>query len=152
MSLDEYKSKRDFGKTSEPAGEIKKSESAPIYVVQKHQATHLHYDLRLEMNGVLKSWAVPKEIPTAKNVKRLAVETEDHPLDYATFEGEIPEGEYGAGTVETWDSGTFTLVESGENKLVVDVFGKRIEGRYCLIRFKPKEGQKNWLLFKINKT
>lgn len=151
MSLEKYRNKRDFSKTDEPVGDVKDHEKGQsVYVVQKHRATHLHYDLRLEMNGVLKSWAIPKEIPTVKNVKRLAVETEDHPLSYANFKGTIPEGEYGAGIVEIWDNGTFSLVELGKNKLIVDIAGKKITGRYCLIRFKPKEDQKNWLIFKIN--
>jgi len=97
--MEEYTCKRKFEKTTEPEGELKIG-SGNIYVIQKHAATHLHYDLRLEMDGVLKSWAIPKEPPTATGVKRLAVQVEDHPVDYANFEGVIPEGEYGAGTVE----------------------------------------------------
>ncbi|MEM4246507.1 MAG: DNA polymerase ligase N-terminal domain-containing protein [Candidatus Bathyarchaeia archaeon] len=151
MSLEEYRRKRDFTKTREPLGEERTGGVGDlVYVVQKHQATRLHYDLRLEMGGVLKSWAVPKEIPTTRNVKRLAVETEDHPIQYAGFEGEIPEGEYGAGTVEIWDNGSYNLVESSENKIVVDIRGKKIRGRYCLIRFRPNESPKNWLLFKLD--
>ena len=150
MSLEEYEKKRDFAKTREPTGKlVERKEVLPIYLVQKHKATHLHYDLRLEMEGVLKSWAVPKEIPTTKDVKRLAVETEDHPLQYASFEGEIPEGQYGAGTVEIWDRGSFTIVESSQNKIVVDIKGKKVKGRYCLIRFKPKVNPKDWLFFRI---
>ncbi len=117
-----------------------------IYVVQKHYASHLHYDLRLEMNGVLKSWAVPKEPPTRKGIKRLAIETEDHPLDYASFEGEIPEGFYGAGKVEIWDSGTYELEERGGEKIVFRINGKKLKGRYCLIKLKGKE--KEWIFFK----
>lgn len=116
-----------------------------IYVIQKHNATHLHYDLRLEMDGVLKSWAVPKGPPTQPGIKRLAVEVEDHPIEYASFEGEIPEGEYGAGTVEIWDKGSYTLLERKETKITVDIHGKKLNGIYLLIRFK---GKKNWLLFK----
>ncbi|WP_455368091.1 DNA polymerase ligase N-terminal domain-containing protein [[Eubacterium] cellulosolvens] len=148
MSLDEYNRKRNFQKTREPSGKMKKGTPKPIYVIQKHEATHLHYDLRLEIDGVLKSWAVPKGIPIEEKVKRLAVQTEDHPLDYAKFEGEIPEGEYGAGIVKIWDNGTFTLVDISDNKLIVDIKGKTIKGCYCLIRFKPKENPQNWLLFK----
>jgi len=103
MSLKKYWKKRNFAKTTEPRGEMKMNGN--IYVIQKHAATHLHYDLRLEMDGVLKSWAIPKEPPIATNIKRLAVQVEDHPIEYANFEGTIPEGEYGAGTVEIWDKG-----------------------------------------------
>lgn len=117
-----------------------------IYVIQKHNATHLHYDLRLEINGVLKSWAIPKTPPTDKGVKRLAVQTEDHSIDYAGFEGIIPEGNYGAGTVEIWDKGTFEIEEHEKDKLVIHINGKKLEGRYCLIRLKGQE--KNWLFFK----
>ncbi len=116
-----------------------------IYVIQKHAATHLHYDLRLEMDGVLKSWAVPKTPPTKSGVRRLAVEVEDHPVEYASFEGTIPEGQYGAGTVEIWDRGTFTLLERKEDKLTVDIHGQKIKGIYYLVRFKDR---KNWLFFK----
>lgn len=116
-----------------------------VYVIQKHAATHLHYDLRLEMDGVLKSWAVPKEPPTSPGVKRLVVQVEDHPLDYAKFEGKIPEGEYGAGKVEIWDKGTYKLVDRKEDKLVVDINGEKLKGTYVLVRFK---GDKNWLFFK----
>ena len=116
-----------------------------IYVIQKHVATHLHYDLRLEMDGVLKSWAVPKEPPATPSVRRLAVQVEDHPLEYADFEGVIPEGEYGAGTVEIWDKGTYRLLERKEDKLVVDIAGNKLKGVYVLLKFK---GEKNWLFFK----
>jgi len=115
------------------------------YVIQKHDATHLHYDLRLEMDGVLKSWAVPKEPPTSPNVKRLAVQVEDHPVEYASFEGTISEGEYGAGTVEIWDRGTYKLIDRKENKLIVEINGAKLSGVYVLVRFKD---EKNWLFFK----
>lgn len=137
--LEEYRKKRDFSKTPEPSG--KKKGKGGIYVVQKHDATRLHYDLRLEMDGVLKSWAIPKG-PDDKE-KRLAVETEDHPIEYADFEGTISEG-YGAGTVEIWDRGTFILIERSENKIIADISGKRLNGFYCLIHMKDK----NWLFFK----
>ena len=117
-----------------------------IYVIQKHNATRLHYDLRLEINDVLKSWAIPKTPPTEKGIRRLALQTEDHSIDYANFEGDIPEGDYGAGSVEIWDKGTFEIEENEKDKLVVHFNGKKLEGRYCLIRFKGQE--KNWLLFK----
>jgi DNA ligase D-like protein (predicted 3'-phosphoesterase) len=116
-----------------------------IYVIQKHAATHLHFDLRLEMDGVLKSWAIPKEPPTSPAVKRLAVQVEDHPVDYASFEGTIPEGEYGAGKVEIWDKGTYKLIDRKEDKLIVEIDGAKLSGVYVLVRFKDK---KNWLFFK----
>jgi DNA ligase D-like protein (predicted 3'-phosphoesterase) len=115
------------------------------YVIQKHAATHLHYDLRLEMDGVLKSWAVPKEPPTSLGVRRLAVQVEDHPVEYANFEGAIPEGEYGAGSVEIWDRGTYKLIDRKEDKLIVEINGNKLRGTYVLVRFKD---QKNWLFFK----
>ncbi len=116
------------------------------YVIQKHDATHLHYDMRLEINGVLKSWAIPKTPPTEKGIKRLAVQTEDHAIEYATFEGIIPEGSYGAGSVEVWDKGTLEIEEREKDKLVIRIYGNKLEGRYCLIRLKGQE--KNWLFFK----
>jgi len=115
------------------------------FVIQKHYATHLHYDFRLEMDGVLKSWAVPKEPPTEPNVKRLAVRVEDHELSYIDFEGTIPEGMYGAGKVEIWDKGTYTLKHRSENKLEFTLNGEKLNGEYALLRFK---GEKNWLFFK----
>ncbi|MDD2777335.1 MAG: DNA polymerase ligase N-terminal domain-containing protein [Methanocellales archaeon] len=117
-----------------------------IYVIQKHDATHLHYDMRLEINGVLKSWAIPKTPPTEKGIKRLAVQTEDHPIEYANFEGIIPEGSYGAGSVEIWDKGTFEIEEREKDKLVIHIYGRKLEGRYCLVQLKGQE--KNWLFFK----
>ncbi len=117
-----------------------------VYVIQKHQATHLHWDLRLEKDGVLKSWAVPKEPPSEKGTKRLAVQVEDHPLDYANFEGAIPEGEYGAGTVEIWDRGTYTAEKWEDETIIVQIDGQRLTGRYCLIKLKRQEN--NWLFFK----
>jgi DNA ligase D-like protein (predicted 3'-phosphoesterase) len=130
--------------SSEPTGEIGMSEEN-IYVVQKHAATHLHYDLRLEMDGVLKSWAIPKEPPTVGGVRRLAVQVEDHAIEYANFEGVIPEGEYGAGKVEIWDKGSYKMISRKEDKLIVDINGNRLKGVYVLLRFKE---QKNWLFFK----
>jgi DNA ligase D-like protein (predicted 3'-phosphoesterase) len=118
------------------------------FVIQKHDATRLHYDFRLEMDGVLKSWAIPKEPPTEPGVKRLAVQVEDHELSYIYFEGIIPEGEYGAGKVEVWDKGTYTLKHRGENKIMFTLHGERLSGDYTLLRFKQ---DKNWLFFK-NKT
>lgn len=147
--LKDYHAKRDFQTTPEPveggAGGGKK------FVIQRHQASHLHYDLRLEMDGVLKSWAVPKGPPVEPSEKRLAIEVEDHPLAYGDFEGTIPEGQYGAGTVEIWDSGTFEPLEEGDpqdqlkaGKLVFALKGKRLNSRFALI--KTSYAPKSWLL------
>ena len=146
MPLEEYNKKRKFGKTKEPEGKAK-STGMNIFVVQEHHASHLHWDLRLEMDGVLKSWAVPKEPPTEPGIKRLAVMTEDHPIDYASFEGEIPKGLYGAGTVKIWDNGTYELKNRTEEKIEFILKGKKLKGGYVLIRFK-RAGPKNWLFFK----
>ena len=143
MNVKKHESKESF-KASEPKDERGENEDG-IYVIQKHAATHLHYDLRLEMDGVLKSWAIPKEPPVESGVRRLAVQVEDHPLAYATFEGTISEGEYGAGTVEIWDKGTYNILDRKEGKLILEINGKKINGSYVLVRFKDK---KNWLFFK----
>ncbi len=119
----------------------------PIFVVQKHQARTLHYDLRLEKDGVLKSWAVPKGVPTEKGVKRLAVEVENHDLEFGNFEGTIPEGEYGAGTVEIWDRGTYEVEEWLPDRIVFRLDGTHLKGRYCLVRFK-RARKREWLLFR----
>jgi DNA ligase D-like protein (predicted 3'-phosphoesterase) len=149
MDLEEYRSKRDFRKTPEPSGDMgPRGGPGRIYVIQKHYASHLHYDLRLEKDGVLKSWALPKGPPDRPDVKRLAVQTEDHPIAYADFEGIIPEGMYGAGKVEIWDRGTYEPIEEGEGKWVFRIMGDRLSGDYCLIRLRPKAGDKNWLFFK----
>ncbi len=116
-----------------------------IFVIQKHAARRLHYDLRLEMDGVLKSWAVPKKPPKTPGIKRLAVQVEDHPIEYANFEGIIPEGHYGAGRVEIWDKGSYVLKERTDNKIVFELNGEKLKGTYALLRFK---GDKNWLFFK----
>ena len=117
-----------------------------IYVIQEHHASHHHYDLRLEMDGVLKSWAIPKEPPKEPGIKRLAVEVEDHPLGYEEFEGIIPEGFYGAGEVKIWDRGEYELLERSEDKILINIRGQKLNGRYCLVRFKGDK--KNWLFFK----
>jgi DNA ligase D-like protein (predicted 3'-phosphoesterase) len=116
-----------------------------IFLVHEHHATHLHWDLRLEMDGVLKSWAVPKEPSTDSTVKRLAVMVEDHLLEYANFEGIIPEGQYGAGTVKIWDKGTYELIEKTDKGFVIKINGRKLKGIYVLFKFKPP---KNWLFFK----
>ena len=118
----------------------------PRFVVHKHDATHLHYDFRLEMDGVLKSWAVPKGIPEEGDAKRLAVAVEDHELDYMDFEGVIEEG-YGAGTVEIWDSGTYEVESRKPHKIVFRLNGTKLKGAYVLVQMKGK-GEKNWLIFR----
>lgn len=128
-----------------------KKEKLPIFVIQKHYASHLHYDFRIEREGVLKSWAVPKEPPAAAGIKRLAVQVEDHPLGYENFEGEIEEGLYGAGTVKIWDKGNYIPKEYSYNKIVIELKGKKLKGDYCLIKLKPNlPKDKNWLFFKKN--
>ena len=142
MALEKYQAKRKFNKTVEPKGKINKK-SLFRFVVQKHQASHLHYDFRLEHEGVLKSWAVPKGVPEQPGIKRLAVEVEDHPVEYINFSGRIPEGEYGAGTVEIWDKGKWQklggILERGSMKF--NLIGKKLNGDYVLVRMKDK---KNW--------
>lgn len=146
-TLKEYRAKRKFNKTSEPKGGISESESRR-FVVQEHHARNLHYDFRLEMEGVLKSWAVPKGVPEIKGVKRLAVQVEDHPVDYINFLGIIPEGEYGAGEVKIWDRGEWKQVEGDLNKgsFKFILQGEKLKGEYALVQLKDK---KNWLIFKI---
>ncbi len=151
MDLEEYIKKRDFKKTTEPSGLLeKKKKKELVYVIQRHDASHLHYDLRIEEDGVLKSWAVPKEPPLKQGVKRLAVQTEDHPLGYEDFEGTIPEGQYGAGQVEIWDKGTYVPMEKTSVKRIFTISGDKLRGEYCLIKLKPKNAEdKNWLFFKM---
>lgn len=146
MPLDEYKKLRDFTRSPEPAGSDKNSEEN-FFVVHEHDASHLHYDLRLSINGVLRSWAVPKEPPEKEGIKRFAFQTEDHPLEYADFEGTIPEGMYGAGTVRIWDRGEFRLEEEKNDRLVFELKGRRLSGRYAMIKTKFK-GNESWLFFK----
>lgn len=113
--------------------------------MQEHHARHLHWDFRLEKDGVLKSWAVPKGVPEKKLVRRLAIQVEDHELDYLGFEGEIAEGEYGAGTVSIWDSGTYDMVSESEKSIVVALSGERLQGKYSLVHLKDSQ----WLLIKL---
>lgn len=162
-NLNQYKKKRDFSKTKEPAGDSKSSDNGePIFVIQKHAASSLHYDLRLEADGVLKSWAVPKGPSTDPSEKRLAIMVEDHPLDYANFEGVIPEGNYGAGNVIVWDRGTYVNLsedkdgepvsfEEAINKGLVEIElkGDKMRGGYALKRMGGEE-KKQWLLIKMN--
>jgi bifunctional non-homologous end joining protein LigD len=144
--LAEYKRKRDPKKTSEPFGGRKRGKE-PIFVVQRHDARRLHYDFRLERNGALASWAVPKGVPLESGQQHLAVHVEDHPLEYAAFEGEIPKGEYGAGTVEIWDRGTYELLEEKKNGgLTVRLHGERLNGTYALVPAKLSGDPKNWLI------
>lgn len=156
--LEEYHKKRDFARTKEPAGskelpENKNKNTMLKFVVQKHDATRLYYDFRLESeDGVLKSWAIPKGISLDPKIKRLAVLTEDHPLDYLLFEGVIPAGNYGAGTVIVWDTGTFIveqeLVYQFKNgRIIFTLFGHKLKGRFSLIKT-SRENQ--WLLIKAN--
>jgi len=153
-NLLEYRKKRKRETTPEPFEEVKPEGdeggrgTAPAYVVQEHHARRLHYDLRLEREGVLKSWAVPKGLPEKPGEKRLAVETEDHPLAYGTFEGEIPKGEYGAGKVIIWDKGSYEPIHWDENTIEVIIKGQKASGRYILTRFK-KAGERQWLLLKV---
>jgi bifunctional non-homologous end joining protein LigD len=162
MALEEYRAKRDFPHTPEPAAHLAKPHRQPIFVVQEHHATRLHYDFRLEAASVLKSWAVPKEPSLDPAQKRLAVHVEDHPLAYATFAGTIPEGHYGAGTVRIWDHGTYdnlladkpvpqTVTEGIDaGRLEVFLHGKKLQGRFALVRMAGRgRGQDNWLLIKM---
>jgi bifunctional non-homologous end joining protein LigD len=146
QKLSEYRKKRDPKKTPEPFTGKRKGKE-PIFVVQRHDARRLHYDFRLERNGALASWAVPKGIPLEPGQQHLAVHVEDHPLGYATFEGEIPKGEYGAGTVEIWDKGTYELLEEKKNGgLTVRLHGERLKGTYALVPAHLNGDEKNWLI------
>ena len=142
-NLGEYQQKRQFSKTPEPKGQVD-NDITSRFVIHRHQARHLHYDFRLEMDGVLKSWAVPKGIPLESGLKRLAVQVEDHPIDYIDFAGQIPEGQYGAGTVEIWDSGEFELIKKGADYLEFTLHGEKLSGNYILVHTDGK----NWLLIK----
>ena len=158
MSLARYRKKRNFATTPEPAGDVGTSEMARLlFVVQKHRASHLHYDFRLEWKGVLLSWAVPKGPSLDPSIKRLAMRTEDHPLEYANFEGVIPEGEYGAGTVMVWDKGTWqpdnSDVDSALRKgdLKFTLHGEKLKGAWVLVGtpgYGSSAGRSSWLLIK----
>lgn len=157
MSLKEYQEKRQFDNTPEPEGSKEDAANKePVFVVQKHEASRLHFDFRLEAGGVLKSWAVPKGPSMNPKDKRLAVEVEDHPLSYANFEGTIPEGNYGAGTVEIWDNGTYTYIEKYRNveeaveQGVVEfkLHGRKLKGVFALVRTDMDNKAGNWLLIK----
>ena len=153
-NLKDYYKKRDFKKTPEPKGDLEKNLLEHLsFVIQRHQARHLHYDLRLERDGVLKSWAIPKSPPFEPGIKRLAVETEDHPIEYQDFEGDIPEGHYGAGKVEIWDKGSYSPIEWGNNLIVFEIRAEKLKGTYCLVKLKSKEEEdRNWLFFKKKNT
>lgn len=163
MGEKEYTAKRDFTKTPEPRGGSRQAGGQPIFVVQKHDATNLHYDFRLEIGGTLKSWSVPKGPSTDPRVKRMAIPTEDHPLEYANFEGTIPKGEYGGGTVMVWDRGTFRNIKVGKDgreiplsesydlgTLEVELEGEKIYGGYALVRMNSGNMKGNWLLIKMD--
>jgi bifunctional non-homologous end joining protein LigD len=161
--LTEYRRKRDFTRTGEPEGGSRKKSSKLAYVIQKHAASRLHFDLRLELDGVMKSWAIPKGPSLDPSVKRLAIHVEDHPIEYNKFEGTIPEGEYGGGTVMVWDQGTYTSdgdeddpeealrkgYQKGDFKFVLH--GKRLKGSWVLVRTRgwgDRSRQGQWLLIK----
>jgi bifunctional non-homologous end joining protein LigD len=147
--LSEYERKRDPKETPEPFGSKRRKAKDPIFVVQRHDARRLHYDFRLEKNGTLLSWAVPKGVPLEPGEQHLAVHVEDHPLEYATFEGEIPKGQYGAGTVEIWDRGTYELLEEKKNGgLTVRLHGKRLEGTWALVPAHLSGDERNWLILR----
>jgi bifunctional non-homologous end joining protein LigD len=157
-ALTEYNRKRDFTRTKEPAGTVPKATGKALhFVVQKHAASHLHYDFRLELDGVMKSWAVPKGPSYDPGVRRLAMEVEDHPISYNTFEGTIPAGEYGGGTVMLWDRGTYEAEDGGgvvslrrgyeQGDLKIVLHGKRLRGAWVLVRMN-RPGRAQWLLIK----
>ena len=170
MSLKEYAKKRDLNISKEPKAKLKKTKSRkrigleqkckgkvkrrkpirlPRFVVQEHHARNLHFDFRLEMNGVLKSWAVPKGIPVTKGIKHLAIQVEDHPLEYAKFQGKIPEGNYGTGTVKIWDKGWYEIKWADNKKIEVILHGKNLKGNYILVKTYFETNGNGWLIFKI---
>ncbi|HEU4721718.1 MAG TPA: DNA polymerase ligase N-terminal domain-containing protein [Gemmatimonadaceae bacterium] len=156
--LAEYNAKRDFSRTDEPAGKVPKARGRTLhFVIQKHAASHLHYDFRLELDGVMKSWAVPKGPSLDPTVRRLAMEVEDHPISYNSFEGTIPKGEYGGGTVMLWDQGVYEAEDGGgaeslrrgyeKGELRIRMHGERLRGGYVLARLR-RPGRPQWLLIK----
>lgn len=169
MSLIKYQKKRNLKKSGEPKGKIKSSRKnlisheqklkgkvtrrKPIrlsrFVVHEHHARNLHWDLRLEVNGVLKSWAVPKQPPRSKGIKRLAIQVENHPIEYAKFQGTIPEGQYGAGEVKIFDKGNYQTIEKTSKKIIFELHGKKLKGKYCLIKTGYGSKKKGWLFFKF---
>jgi len=161
MALEKYKAKRDFSVTAEPKGGKplpRPVKGASRFVIQKHDASRLHYDFRLEMDGVLKSWAVPKGLPWKQGEKHLAVEVEDHPIEYEDFEGIIPEGNYGGGAVMVWDRGTYHVygeeplksLREGRLHLVLD--GKKAKGEWALIRIRSDGAKNQWLILKATSS
>lgn len=160
----DYTKKRDYSKTKEPReSEQKENSKTPIFVIQKHDATNLHYDFRLEIDGTLKSWSVPKGPSTDPKVKRMAIPTEDHPIAYAKFEGTIPKGEYGGGTVMIWDEGTFENIKTDNQGNAIDLIksydmgtvevnlkGHKIKGGYAMIKMTSGKMKGNWLLIKMD--
>jgi bifunctional non-homologous end joining protein LigD len=148
--LDSYRAKRDFDSTPEPAGDAGAPAGAPRFVVQEHHASHLHWDLRLEHDGVLASWAIPRGIPPDPSENRMAVHTEDHPLEYLDFEGEIPPGSYGAGTMRTWDRGTFELHKWEPRKVEVSFHGQRLHGRYGLFSAGRDGDGRDWMIHRMD--
>ena len=159
-TLKTYRGKRDFVRTPEPSGEATLKGKKPIFVIQKHASRRLHYDFRIEVGGVLKSWAVPKGPSTDPRDKRLAMPTEDHPMEYAAFEGVIPQGEYGGGTVMVWDTGTYANIREKDSKeismekcledghVAIRLEGRKLEGGYGLVRT-GKDEKARWLLIKM---
>lgn len=160
--LEEYHKKRNFDVSSEPFGKSKNKKDKEIFVIQKHQASHMHYDFRLAVDGVLKSWAVPKGPSTDPDEKRLAIPTEDHPMEYADFEGGIPKDQYGGGTVMLWDAGTYKNIRKDDTgKLIpikdqiknghitIELEGKKLNGGFSLIRFQKGKDEK-WFLKKVD--
>lgn len=160
-SLKNYQKKRDFKKTPEPKASLKTTAKKNIFVIQKHFSKRLHFDFRIQIRGTLKSWAVPKGVPKKTSEKRLALLTEDHPLEYAKFEGTIPQGEYGAGKVIIYDSGTFENIKKDKSGKIVPIGkcfkngqieillqGKKLKGAFALVKFRD---DKTWLLIKMKK-